>query len=176
MLALRAILLLAITVCVLALDSGFYNIQSVASRKNIEAQQQGLPLFAAESTALFFQQDYTVWQVVKHGHNSEAIYTLQNNATKLYAQVYHETFNATLMVAEKIATPLELEYIGEHEWMIRIPGSGTKSVWTIQGPSNQISLNSMRVTRKGIPRVNQRFKFKPVQRHQSQSELDVNSC
>lgn len=87
----------------------------------------------------FFRYVFTQWQVVKHGHNSEAIYTLQNNATKLYAQVYHETFvrycvfstphpacwfvliqNATLMVAEKIATPLELEYIGEHEWMVSL--------------------------------------------------------
>lgn len=24
------------------------------------------------------------------------------------------------MVAEKIATPLELEYIGEHEWMVSL--------------------------------------------------------
>ncbi|KAF5350708.1 hypothetical protein D9756_008562 [Leucocoprinus leucothites] len=90
--------------------------------KNVEARQQGLPLFITKNEMPFIheghEQDYTVWRVDKrvHGHASKAIYTLQHNATKMYAQVYHEAFNITLMIAEKIATPVGLESVGGHEW------------------------------------------------------------
>ncbi|KXN88444.1 hypothetical protein AN958_07354 [Leucoagaricus sp. SymC.cos] len=169
MIDLSAILFFTIVARVLAFNTGFYHIQNVASGKNVEARQQGLPLFVEMDPALLDhkadEEDYAVWRVGKriHGHNAEAVYTLQHNATKMYAQAYKEAFNTTIMIAEKYATPLEFEFLGGHEWAIKIADNGTtKSVWTIEEPNDQVTVYSAKITRKGIPRASQRFIFHPI--------------
>jgi hypothetical protein len=67
------------------------------------------------------------------------------------------------MIVEKVASPLELEFIGDHEWIvrflfclsslpddaflksqIRLPNPpGTKNIWTIEEPFYQVGLQEL---------------------------------
>ncbi|KAF9452079.1 amidase signature enzyme [Macrolepiota fuliginosa MF-IS2] len=136
---------------ILALESGFYHIQSVTSGKNVQVRQQGLPLFVPKNSILLphvpHEKDYAIWYIDRRfqGRNSAPIYTFENNATKMFVQAYKETlnttmlFNTTILIAEKEATPFELDLIGDHEWTIKLPNSGAeKNVWTIQEPYDQV--------------------------------------
>ncbi|KAF7762431.1 hypothetical protein Agabi119p4_9024 [Agaricus bisporus var. burnettii] len=158
-----------------ALDCGFYHIQSVASGKNVEGHQQGLPLFVGLNLTVTLptphgshEKDYTIWHIEKRfsGPNlRKPHYSIQNNATKMYAHLYRETPNLTVLIAEEEPTFFDLDFIENHEWSIQLSKhlNEDKSLWTIHEQYHQVILERKMLTKAGIPKAVQRFRFHAVQ-------------